>query len=444
MENIKTPASNQSRGAGSFCIPRAALNALLDSGATAYEVCTYLTLARFTDDSGRHSTASISAVNRYTGANKTKGGPVDRALERLKTIRAKSVKKVSNGRGGKSHALVDQVTDLGPILYDREGWFQATGELLPDGPHERAEVLHVLPDFEEPPEDRVWFGNNLVSGVGGFTQPLKALKNAGDVAARLLLALYAVNDMETWGGVRPVGAGNGPWVHYEPVDADMRFRGARLHRAKRGGEVGPGDLFSRVCPFPEKPDSWWKAHEEVGGPVWRALSALQSAGLIYEVVMVLNRNAIKRKFSGGEEYSGIPEDAEPFYELDCRSRHGYKPDGEEGVGWATAKTAGDFGKPVTLEGGTFDGTYAAFVPDGYGAMIAGIYRLRFRVSNPKNAGVRGTWAGIQQRNREALELVNSIRIADKREPLTSPKRQVEAAKGAPDDKEPEQVFSGGW
>lgn len=453
MEDAKTPDSKPSRGAGSFCIPRVALNALLDNGATAYEVCTYLTLARFTDESGRYSTASISAVNRYTGASKTKGGPVDRALERLKTIRGKSVKKVlkkvSNGRSGKSHAMIDQwvndETDLGPILFDRDGWFQATGELLPDGPHERAEVLHVLPDFEEPPEDRVWFGNNLVSGVGGFTQPLKELKNAGNVAARLLLALYKINDMETWGGVRPVGAGQGPWVHYEPVDTDTRFTvGARLHRAKRGGEVGTGDVFSRVCPFPEKPGSWWQAHDEAGGPVWRALEALQSSGLVYEVVMVLNRNALKEKFSSGTEYSGIPEDAEPFYELDCRSRHGYKPEGEEGVGWATAKTAGDLGKPVTLEGGKFDGTYAAFVPQGYGAMIAGIYRLRFRVANPKNAGVKGAWAGIHQRNREALELVNSIRVASELEPLTSPNAQAEAAKDAPVGKKPERVFPDAW
>ena len=429
MEDTKTPDSKPPRGAGSFCIPRAALNALLDNQATAYEVCTYLTLARFTDESGRYSTASISAVNRYTGANKTKGGPVDRALERLKTIRAKSVKKVSNGRSGKSHAWVDQVTDLGPILFDRESWFQATGELLPDGAHQRAEVLHVLPDFEEPSEDRVWFGNNLVSGVGGFTQPLKALKNAGDVAARLLLALYEVNDMETWGGVRPVGTGHGPWVHYEPVDTDTRFTvGARLHRAKDAGPVAI--IEKRIT---EDQDQYWQA-----------LKALQSSGLVYEVVMVLNRNAIKAKFSSGTEYSDIPGDAEPFYELDCRSRHGYKPDGEEGVGWATAKTAGDFGKPVTLEGGTFDGTYAAFVPDGYGAMIAGIYRLRFRVANPKNAGVKGAWAGIHQRNREALELVNSIRSASGREPLTSPKAQAETAKDAPVGKKPERVFPGDW
>lgn len=429
MEDTKTPDSKPSRGAGSFCIPRAVLNALLDNEATAYEVCTYLTLARFTDESGRYSTASISAVNRYTGANKTKGGPVDRALERLKTIRAKSVIKVSNGRSGKSHAWDDQVTDLGPILFDRESWFQATGELLPDGAHQRAEVLHVLPDFEEPPEDRVWFGNNLVSGVGGFTQPLKALKNAGDVAARLLLALYEVNDMETWGGVRPVGTGQGPWVRYEPVDTDTRFRGgARLHRAKIVGETAI--IEQRIT---KDKDQYWSA-----------LEALQSSGLVYEVVMVLNRNAIKAKFSSGTEYGNIPEDAEPFYELDCKSKHGYKPDGEEGVGWATAKTAGDFGKSVALEGGRFDGTYAAFVPDGYPCMVAGIYRLRFRVSNPKNAGVKGAWAGIHQRNREALELVNSIRNVAKLEPLKSPKAQAEAAKDAPVGKTTKRVFPDDW
>ncbi len=34
--------------AGSFCIPKAAIEALIDAQATAYEICAYLTLARFT------------------------------------------------------------------------------------------------------------------------------------------------------------------------------------------------------------------------------------------------------------------------------------------------------------------------------------------------------------------------------------------------------------
>jgi hypothetical protein len=399
-------------GPGSFCIPRAALNALLDNKASAYEVCAYLVLARFTDASGVFSTASISAVNRYTGANKQKDGPISRAIERLKTMRVSKVTKVSNGRTGKSHAMVDQAIELGPILYDRDSWQQTGREPLPDGPHERAKVLYVLPDFGEEQGDRVWFGNNLVGGIGGFNLPLKVLKNAGDVAARLLVALYAVNDMETWGGVSPVGKLPGPWNRYEPVDADKNLHGnARLIRAKSQSLVGPGATFSRTWTPPTRNADWWESHNAAGGPVWRALEALQAVGLIYEVVVVLNRNAVKKKFTSGTEYGDIPDDAEPLYELDTRSAHGYKPEGEEGIGGATAKTAGDLGFPVAVDGGRFDGTYAAIVPSGFPAMLAGIFRLRFRVANPKNAGIKGAWARIHQSNREAFELVQAVRKA---------------------------------
>ena len=305
-------------GAGSFCIPRAAFNALLDANATVYEICAYLVLARFTGECGRYSTASIHAVNNYTGANKTKGGTVDRAINRLKTIRAKGATTlVPNGGRGKNHAMIEQANDLGPIVFDRETWNRETlGRLpLPDGPTERGKVLHVLPDFGEPPADRIWFGNNLVSGIGGIDKPLKKLKDAGDVAARLLLAMYAANDMETWGGVRPIGSGSGPWKHYEPVSKDLTLRGGvRLIRSKDGGTVSGGS-FSRTWGAPTSGD-YWKQHTEAGGPVWRALEALESTGLVYEVVLVLNRNAIKEKFSSsGAEYGAIPDDAEPFYEL---------------------------------------------------------------------------------------------------------------------------------
>lgn len=399
-------AKGAPKGPGSFCVPRAAVEALLDAKATAYEICAYLVLAKYTDETGRYTSASISAVNKATGANKLKGGPIDRAIERLKQIRAKTVKKVSNGRSGKSHAMVDQVADLGPILFERTAWQQQTGEILPDGPTERGLVRYVLPDFGEEKESRIWFGNNLVGGIGGFSQPLKELKNAGDVAARLLLAMYAANDMELWGGVRPCGSGRGPWKRYEPVAPDVPlYGGARLIRAKDQGEVASID--NRIS----------------GGSTeayWDALQALKSAGLIYEVVTVLNRNATKATFSSGEEYGSIPDNAEPYYELDARSAHGYKPEGEEGIGGATAKTAGELGHPVAVEGGRLDGTYAAIVPKGYPAMIAGVYRLRFRVANPKNAGVKGAWARIHTNNREAFELVQAIRAANKKPALVPP------------------------
>lgn len=392
MEKIEQGAS---RGAGSFCIPRAAINALLDNAATAYEVATYLTLARFTDESGQFSTASAAAVNRYTRANKTRGGPIDRAITRLQSIRVKR----SNGK---------KETDFGPILYSRDGWVRATGEILPTGPHQRAEILHILPHFDEAVEDRVWFGNNLVSGAGGFTQPLKALKNAGDVPARLLLALYAANDMETWGGIAPVGTVRGPWSRYETVSDDVSLSGvARLIRAKEAGKVGYAE--KRII------------HSEDTNIYFRALDALVSSGLVYEVVMVLNRNSTPSTFGNGDAYGAIPNDAEPLYELDCKSRHGYKPAGEGGMAWATARTAGDIGHSVAKPGGSFDGTYAAIVPAGFGAMICGIYRTRFRVTNRKNATVRGAWASIHQRNAEALHLINSVRAKNGLESLKPPK-----------------------
>ena len=199
------------------------------------------------------------------------------------------------------------------------------------------------------------------------------------------------------------------------------YGGARLIRAKDQGEVASID--NRIS----------------GGSTeayWDALQALKSAGLIYEVVTVLNRNATKATFSSGEEYGSIPDDAEPDYELDARSAHGYKPEGEEGIGGATAKTAGDLGHPIAVEGGRFDGTYAAIVRRGYPAMIAGVYRLRFRVANPKNAGVKGAWARIHQNNREAFELVQAIREANNLPALVPPWEANKPQAAAPVDKVP--------
>ena len=398
------------KGQGSFCVPRTAIQALLDNKATAYEICTYLVLAKHTDASGLYSTASVKAVNKATGANKTRGGPVDRAIARLMKIRVLEAVNSPSGGRARSQTSPAQATDRGPILIDRATWVQDTGELLPDGPTERGKVRFILPGFDEDPLERVWISSNLVAGIGAMTQPLKALKNAGDVAARLLLSMYAANDMENWGGVRPVGEGCGPWKHYEPVAESSDLKGnCRLLRAKDSGKIV--SLDQRIN----------------GGDVvafWQALEALESIGLIYEVVMVLNRAAKPAKFSNGAEYGAIPDDAEPYYELDVRSRHGYKPDGEEGLGGATATTARDLGEPVANRNGVLDGTYAAIVPAGFSAMIAGIYRLRFRVANSKNVGVSGAWARIRQNNRDALGLVERARKANNLLALAAPGSQA--------------------
>jgi hypothetical protein len=413
---------SKKKGAASFCIPRAAIEALINAQASAVEVCAYLVLARFTDPSGVYTSSSGSAVRRYVA---THTQTIAKAIARLTTINATVTRLVPAKSKGKTET---ETVTLGPILQTREQWLAAhPDQVLPDGPTERGKVRHVLPDFGEPENERVWFGANLVSGFGTFTQPLRSVKDAGPVAARLLLELYRLHDLDQWGGVDPI---QGPRNRYEIADETTKF-GARIIRAER---VGKAAISERIT---TDQDAYWNA-----------LEALESAGLIYEMVTVLNRSPIEKQFASGALYGAVPDDAEPLYELDCRSSHGYKPEGEEGLAGLTARTAADFSRPVTEAGyadhqskiwympgqgpgpgGTdpayisdriggevgghkkarFNGTYAAVVSAGQGAMVIGIYRLRFRAANPKNAGIKGAWAKIYEGNRRALELINAVR-----------------------------------
>lgn len=392
---------------GSFCVPHTAIQALLDARATALEICAYLTLARFTDSDGCYSTASVNAIYKATGSNKMKGGTIERAIARLKTIRAIDHGIGLDGPTKPPGAKNKKPRDLGPILFCRSDWVDATGEVLEDGPSERGAIRHVLPDFDETISRRVWFGNNLVTGVGEFKQPLRMLKNAGDVAARLLLALYAANDMETWGGVPP--GGGMPWLHFAQVGEDVRIPGGRLLRAKSMGQVASID--PRISSSADE--------------YWNALRALEAAGLIYRVTLAVNRTALHAKFANGGAYCNVPVGSEPLFELDTHSIHGFKPKGEEGLGGAMAKTSGELGYSVAREDGRFDDTYAALVPDGFPAMIAGIYRMRLRVSNPRNSGVRGSWARIHQSNRDAFDTLNRIRRKNGLEQMAAPWEQAE-------------------
>ena len=419
-------------GAASFCVPRAAIEALIDHQASAYEICTYLTLACFTDPTGCYSTASVHAASTYTGANKAR---LAKAIARLKTITAKRSTSTPAPAPRGRRALPPPPQDLGPILYDRAGWEQVTGEVLPVGATPQTTVQHVLPDFNEPLAERVWFGSNLVRGVGGFDRPLKALKNAGEEAARLLLLLYAAHDMDLWGGVDPH---RGPWVHYEPADFNYPPKpfnerpysepiyGGQILRWTRAGTVSSGD-FGKVWRAPGS--DWWTAHTKAGGPMWRAIEALEAIGLIYEMVLVLNRRGEAKTFASGAEHYAVPANAEPLYELAARTRHGWQPAGEEGLADATAATVEHLRYPVNPHGVPGRDTYAALVPTGHGAMIAGVYRLRFRPSNPKNAGVRNAWARIHQGNRDGFALIQAARAAHKLPEL--PSRTEDLQKEAP-------------
>lgn len=382
--NVNQAQASVAADEGSFCIPRTAIEALLEAKATAYEICAYLTLACHTDHSGRFSTANIAAINKATGANKTRNGIISKALTRVREIRAQRIATVSNGRSGRSHAMVRQTQDLGPILLERKAWQEKNpGADLPDGPVIRSKVLNVLPDFDEPMHERVWISRAIVGGTPSMTSPLKKLKNAGDEAARLLLVLCKANDMGTWGGVRPVGAESGPWQSYEAIQYVDLGANARMILATAKSTISCID--KRICG--DEKQSFWDA-----------LAVLQSLGFIYEMPMVLNRSPKDDKLSTGAEFKTIRDDAEPLFELGRLDQS----ESERGVGDATKRVAQAYGHQIN------PGQLVAIVAKGQGAMIVGVFRLRFRVNNEKNAGVKNAHTRITEGNQDAERFLEQL------------------------------------
>src|SRR6478672_6898477 len=71
-------------GSGSFCVPRAAIEALVAAQADSVIIGAYLVLAAGTDESGMYSTWSVSAIRRCLGVNRDRA---QRALERLTQLK---------------------------------------------------------------------------------------------------------------------------------------------------------------------------------------------------------------------------------------------------------------------------------------------------------------------------------------------------------------------
>ena len=87
----------------------------------------------------------------------------------------------------------------------------------------------------------------------------------------------------------------------------------------------------------------------------------------------------------------------------------------------TASTCEDLGQPLTDQQGNFNGTYACIVPRWQGVMIIGLYRMRFRVSNNKNAGVSDATKRVGERNREGFDFINDVRKANSLAEMLIPK-----------------------
>lgn len=357
-------------GRGSFCIPPDAVAALLANKASAVDIAAYLVLARFTGHDGRFSTAGVKAIKKAVGLG---DAMAEAAIERL----------LKNYRSGRSAC---------PILYRPDEWALAKQEAVPAAATVKSQVRWVLNDFAAKPTDGVWFGNALVDGIGRFARPLLRLKRCGDVAARLLLKLHQANDMTEYGGIPPHG---NVFKKYNMTQAGAFAEYKVWHG--QDGNLEAYNFLSNLCQGHDSSQRGKPKPEEIMEHFWTALNALESCGFIYESVTVLDGDP------------GKP-DSLPICSLKTKSRHGDPPKGEEGLGGETARLAGLLGYPVTDKAGRFYGKYAAIVP-AYITQphIAGIYRLRFRVANPRNYGVTEAWARFHSRQREADEWLAEVK-----------------------------------
>lgn len=228
-----------------------------------------------------------------------------------------------------------------------------------------------------------------MTGIGKFTQPLKKLKRCGDVAVRLLLLAYRENNLAQFGGISPS-------LFYEDYKtSDVYKRGGyTIWHGNHEQTTAFTDQILLVLGLKEK-DQDDQKHADKIKAFWDATKALDTAGFIYQMVSIMDRK---------------PGDCEAqvIYELDAKSKHGYKPNGEQGLGGVTAKLSAHVGYPVTDSTGRFYGKYAAILPTGIQPHIVGIYRLRFRVSNSKNYGVADAWTRIYQGQDEAYEWIVNL------------------------------------
>ncbi len=385
------------KGKGSFWISKQAIEILLNAKATALEIAAYLVMAKHTDEGGIFTTSGIKAIHKATGVSHP---VILRAVDRLLQMAVSgSVKELK--------IIYKEIYKEGKqpkLIYKADDWQKLTNTALPPAPFERAEVRYVLNDYKAKPEDKVWISNELVTGYGKFTQPLKKLKMCGDVAARLLLIGYRESNLEQYGGINPSTAF---YCKYEmskvnEINGYDIWHGVFKYESTANTSVQLMALDIKEFSFV---DSERLAQRE---PFWTALESLDKAGLIYQMVSVMDREA------GNNE-------AQVIYELDAKSKHGYKPAGEEGLGGETARLSNIYGNPVTDSMGRFYGRYAAIVPAGE-PHIVGIYRLRFRVSNSKNHGVASAWARIYQGQREAKEWLTNL--ANKAEKQTTKKEKL--------------------
>ncbi|MDD2541159.1 MAG: hypothetical protein PHH28_08955 [Desulfuromonadaceae bacterium] len=379
MNTEEQKQQTEKKKKGCFRIAKEAFDVLITNKATAWELGAYLVLARHTDESGKFSTAGHKKIYEAIGASPgTEKNPgIGRRL--VKKLMEMGQSPDPNGNG----TMLKR--PLGKLIYQADEWSIITDEEIPDTKHELYPVNFVLNDFSS--EEWVWFPNELVDGYKRFKSPLKKLKQSGDVATRLLFLSYRVNNMEDFGGIPPLSNFYNKYVTSEHLTTAYGFAFYKVTDKKQFSAFNLISLPALgITSFSENPE------EKVAQlkPFWDALSSLESQGFMYEMVTVMDN-------------SPDSADARPVYELHNKS---YSTNiGEEGlsrrIDRILAKIVGT-GREfrVADDLGRYYGNYPVISRVGILPHVVGIYRLRFRISNPKNYPVKAAWQRIRNDQNE--------------------------------------------
>jgi hypothetical protein len=366
----KGQTEKKKRGAGSFRITMEAFQILIENKASAWQIGAYLCLARHTEKTGKFSTAGYKKIYESTGASP--------GSEKQPGVARRLVKELME---------LSCVSDNGicKLLYAPQEWQEMTGEPIPETANKLYPISFVLNDFDS--GDWIWMANELVDGYGRFKHPLKRLKQCGDVAGRLLLIAYCGNNMEEFGGVQPQ---NFFYKSYRFYEHKLTAHGFTFNIFNEDRKVVSGRVFQQA--FGSSLSKVKREREFQSNQIMNALASLESQGFIYEITTVVDAPP-------------DTDDSRPIYELHNKSYNQNK--GEEGLVrridriLAIAKASmTDKQYFIADTVGRYSKTFPVISRVGVIPDVVGIYRLRFRINNPKNYPVRAAWKRICDDRRE--------------------------------------------
>lgn len=374
-------AGRNNRGTGSFCIPRRAVEILLQTEERAkWLIPAYLKLAAHTDRSGLYSTAGHTSVRKVLRRNKQD-----------------------------AQRFIFELSEL--LLIDSaEYWTDLTGEVFPDDVPDRQKVRYVLNDFDEEQSDMLWFSRGLVDGVGEFKNPLRRLADCGAAGARMFLYLYSEYDVHSFHAFNPnttifkkYTPGGDEWkTNYMikgwiPDDLHMK-----PHVVKK---VFP---YIRDWDVLEDPEQW-----EVMRSHWEAVYNLEAAGFIYPVVSIVN---CPIKVTNPQEHTGFDDDGDHIpkswdyvgmkdmgvvYELANLDRY--------------ATDTGDLHEAIKnviqkMHGNIEPSHVYSILPTGSNHSVMGLYKPRFIPDNIKNAFVAECIKTREEDREQARRWLNHFKV----------------------------------